>query len=294
MLMAVNICLIAVFSLSVALTYANLRWASTACAILNRWIRWLLFSWIIALMSHQYEWTDRPVWLIFVTAFLIWFLVETIYNWLLIGVLSRSTLPLFPAFTDSNKDGQWPIQRKFLKLKNEVINFGFGYKCSLNAKYNEHFCLSSSVYEHKDNHMRLQIIFVPWRGRATSPCFVLSSISDSGDRLITDNIYLPFGGFYPKQWNLSRRPTTGSLTRLLALHKKRLQKKKFKSVSWEEDPVEDLNYQSKLLEKINMEAGFLLPHDAEGTKGRITWEGRYRMWKEIWLLNYLGIPCKYS
>ena len=24
-------------------------------------------------------------------------------------------------------------------------------------------------------------------------------------------------------------------------------------------------------------------------KGRITWEGRYRVWKEIWLLNYFGI-----
>ena len=39
--------------------------------------------------------------------------------------------------------------------------------------------------------------------------------------------------------------------------------------------------------------GFLFPMNLRDEYGKITWEGRYRVWKEIWLLNYFGKAFSY-
>ena len=61
---------------------------------------------------------------------------------------------------------------------------------------------------------------------------------------------------------------------------------------YEIDPVDDINRQQGVLERINIEAGFLVPPHLQDEMGRITWEGRYRVWKEVWLLNYFGMAGK--
>ena len=42
------------------------------------------------------------------------------------------------------------------------------------------------------------------------------------------------------------------------------------------------------------ELGFLHPHPEREDFGKITHEGRYRVWKEIWMLNYLGRSARYK
>jgi hypothetical protein len=55
----------------------------------------------------------------------------------------------------------------------------------------------------------------------------------------------------------------------------------------------DLNATQHELDLINTELGFLHPHNQRDDFGKITQEGRYRVWKEIWMLNYLGRSSRY-
>jgi hypothetical protein len=36
-----------------------------------------------------------------------------------------------------------------------------------------------------------------------------------------------------------------------------------------------------------------LPHAEREDHGKISHEGRYRVWKEVWLLNYFGVAARY-
>jgi hypothetical protein len=54
-----------------------------------------------------------------------------------------------------------------------------------------------------------------------------------------------------------------------------------------------LNQQQRVIERTNTELGFLLPRSQHEEHGVLTWEGRYRVWKEAWLLSYFGIPRRY-
>ena len=58
--------------------------------------------------------------------------------------------------------------------------------------------------------------------------------------------------------------------------------------------MNDLNVQNSELDRLNTEMGFLHPHHERDDLGKITHEGRYRVWKEIWMLDYLGLPTRYG
>ena len=48
------------------------------------------------------------------------------------------------------------------------------------------------------------------------------------------------------------------------------------------------------LDQLNTALGFLHPLHEREDLGKITHEGRYRVWKEIWMLNYLGRAARYE
>ena len=60
------------------------------------------------------------------------------------------------------------------------------------------------------------------------------------------------------------------------------------------EPLADLNAAQHELDRLNTELGFLHPHHEREDLGKITHEGRYRVWKEIWMLNYLGRSARYE
>jgi hypothetical protein len=288
-----NLIIIGLFVLSLGLSYGNQHWGSPLCAIFIRWNRWILFSLVVGMIALQFEFTQRPYWLVTLCAFLVWFLVETTYNWIAIGVLSKSSIPLFPTFEGSNETEKWPASRHSLALKESIRSEGFERTSVLSARLGEGVFIHSSIYEDASKKIRLQLLFVPVKQTVISVCCILSSINDKGERIITDNIFLPFGGFYPENWHLVRKPYMRKFSSLLGLHKKRIQSTTASAISWDQEPIDDLREQYRLLQKINAERGFLLPLSARDAHGRITSEGRYRIWKEIWMLSYLGLPVRY-
>ena len=281
------------FVISLLLHLLSARVLLPAVTIANRWVRWVLFSLVVAYLADQLRWTDRPLWAVAVLAFLGWFLVESVYHWLAIRALSLSSLPLFPRFVANTSGEEWPTQRRLFAIRDWLRREQFHLAQSLKAEIAPGIFLRLSVYQDATNQIRLQVSFIPQPGGVIALCYTLSSRTEDEVRYVTDNLHLPFGGFYPENWMVERRPWTRSLARLVARHRRRLARAGSLSQVWTTEPLEDLNLQQSQLEKVNTELGFLHSHQDREEYGKISKEGRYRVWKEIWMLNYLGRTVTY-
>ncbi len=278
---------------SLILTQLNQRLASPVLAIFNRWLRWLVFSLGAASVCTQFELIDRPFWVLLVGFVLIYFLIETGYRWLEIHALSVSPMPLFPRFAVNSSGEEWPTHPRLLTLREWLRQQGFRPLQSLKAEVGSGIYLRTSVYQDATGNLRVQITFLPQPGGGITVCHTFSSQTTEGDRIVTDNLFLPFGGFYPENWFVERHPWTRSAARLRQRHEQRVRAVQAPLVAWDLEPLGDLNQQQREVERINTELGFLLPHAEREENGKISHEGRYRVWKEVWLLNYFGIASRY-
>lgn len=267
------------------------RSSSPALAIINRWLRWVVFSLGLATIAIDLGWSERPLWLLFITFFLCWFLLETVYNWVLVGVLNWSNMPLFPNYSENQKGDEWPTQPRYIRLREWLRGAGFESIAAVKAPLEEGIVIRSSIYQSHCCATRIQITFVPHRLANVLAYYSLVSVLEDGRRLITDNVRLPFGGYFPAAWEVQRRPLCSSLEQLYKGHVKRCQRAGSAVQPWsveEDDPVGELNRQQNLMEKTNTDQGFLLPGMYREEYGNLSMEGRYRIWKEMWLLNYFG------
>lgn len=288
MILLINLALGAAVA-SVALSYANNRWGSPLVAIFNRWLRWFLIAFLIALFAYELVEVNRPLWVLAIAGFLAWFLLETMFNWMAIKALSQSPIPLFPRFIESADAQEWPVQKKFLRIRDWLRSHGFSLRQALKSDLGLGIVVRSFVFQSSDNGSRVQVIFIPQRSGNITECFSMQSITKEGLRLVTDNLYIPFGGFFPENWRVERTTWVRRLNRLWRHHEARVRGLELQE--WEESPLEDLNYQQMLMERVNTELGFLYPHHLRDEYGKITTEGRYRVWKEVWFLNYFGRSC---
>ncbi|MBA4136392.1 MAG: hypothetical protein C0518_03645 [Opitutus sp.] len=280
-------------ALLLVLFYINLRVASPLLAIPIRWLRWILFALFVAETNARFSWIDRSYWVIAAGAFLLWFLLESGFNWLRVSAISLSPLPLFPKFTANTTGDEWPVQERLLKVRDWLRDNRFTPAQALKAEVGGGIWLRVSVYQNHDHTLRLQVAFLPQDSGAITVCYSLSTETQSGRRYVTDNFFLPFGGFYPENWFIERNPWRRSLPRMVARHLQRMADAGETPVAWETDPLDDLNRQQQNMEQVNTELGFLLPHADREEHGKITPEGRFRIWQEAWLLDYLGMARRY-
>lgn len=275
------------------LFYLNLRLASPVLAILVRWMRWILFSLFFAYTADQFALIDRPFWVVAGTAFLGWFLVESVFHWLRVSAISLSPLPLFPKFVVNTSGEEWPTQKRLLQVREWLRANQFVPVQALKAEVGGGIWLRISIYQSQDAMIRLQVAFLPQESGTLTACYSLASETTDGLRYVTDNYYLPFGGFYPESWLVERTPWRRGLSSIVNRHRRRLANSNAVGVPWQTDPLADINQQQQMLEQVNTELGFLLPHSDREEYGKITPEGRFRIWKESFLLNYLGISSRY-
>lgn len=283
--------------LSAALAYAQYSLASPVVTILSNWVRWALFAFFLANAAVYFE-SDRPVWLWLATGFVLWPLLETMYSWLAIGALSHADTPLFPRFMVNHASEGWPNQRRFIVLRNWLREEKFQLVQSLKAERPDGPPLRVSVFNDADARIRLQLLFNPQPTGNVTLCAVFSSLTQNGVRLVTDNVYLPFvylpfGGYYPASWEVERHPWLRSPEALMCRHLRRLASRPELLQPMTDEPITELNQQQQALERANTERGILFPRSQHEEHGILTWEGRYRVWKEAWLLSYFGIPRRY-
>jgi hypothetical protein len=280
-------------ALLLLLFYINLRIASPLLAIPIRWLRWILFALFSAQANAQLALVDRPAWVIGATAFLFWFLVESAFNWLKVSAISLSPLPLFPRYVVNTSGDEWPTQKRLLKVRDWLRDSHYAPVQALKAELGGGIWLRTSVHQNQDNTIRLHTLFVPQESGAITVCFSVATRTASGRRYVTDNLYIPFGGFYPESWHVERTPWRRGLPALVARHEARLAQANESAMAWDSSPIDDINQQQQQMEMINTQLGYLLPHAEREEYGKITPEGRFRVWKEAWLLDYLGVAQRY-
>jgi len=279
-----------VVACSLLLLFLKSRVSSLKVAILNRWARWLTVSLGGAYLVYELEWAHRPFWTLAALFFLLWLLLETLYTWMAIAALSRSDMSLFPRFEENDSGEEWPANTQAIALRSWLRQKGFRKVQALVSDIGHGALLRASVYQNPEDTARVQVLFVPHGNGLISHSLSFTSQTADGRRIVTDNLYLPYGGFYPESWEVKRLPWRRSENSLLKTHERRV--RSLELLPFETSPKEDLNYQQRQLELTNIEEGFLFPPDMQEEQGRITWEGRYRVWKEALLLNYLGLASR--
>jgi hypothetical protein len=286
--------ILAVMVVALVLMQINQRLASPLLAIVDRWLRWIVFSFGAAQVCLDFDLINRPYWVLVLLFFLVWFLGETLLTWLRIHALSVSPLPLFPRYVLNLGGDEWPTQPRLLKVRDWLRAQDFKQVQALKAEVGGGIYLRVSVYQSADAMVRVQITFVPQANGTITVCHALTSITADGTRYVTDNVYVPFAGFYPEEWFVERTPWCRSLPKLLARHRARLKQAGADTVPFITDPLTDFNASQSELDRLNTELGFLHPHAEREDLGKITHEGRYRVWKEFWMLNYLGRAMRYE
>jgi len=260
--------------------------------IANRWLRWVLVAILFALLFQRPDWAGeaRPFLLLFLIAFLAWFLLETMVNWVKISSFNRSEYPLFPKYRLNQDGDEWPVHPAAIKIKDWLAANEFTKEQSLKFGSGESFVLRTSFYQDPEGTCRIQIHFLPPNPSGRTMFFAISTQMEDGTRCVTDNISMPFAIYVPEKWDMVRKPLLLSLNKLIALHESRVESLAKTPLPWETEPVNDLDDQRRMLEQVNLSQGVLHPVDYHEEYGRLTSEGRYRMWKEMWLLSYLGRP----
>ncbi|MBI5692824.1 MAG: hypothetical protein HZC55_22320 [Verrucomicrobia bacterium] len=286
--------ILAAMLVSILLMRVNQQMASPIVLIVDRWLRWFLFAFGSAQICTEYQLIDRPFWVLAIAFFLIWFLLITLYDWAAITAHSLSPLPLFPRYSVNASGDEWPVQPRLLRMREWLRGQGFRQVQALKAEIGGGIYLRTSIYQDAQATLRVQVSFLPQASGAVTVCYAISSITADGSRYLTDNLFIPFGGFYPENWFVDRAPWRRSLPKLIEHHRARLGRAAAEVVPFTNEPLSDLNAVQQELDRLNTELGFLHPHAEREDHGKFTTEGRYRVWKEIWMLNYLGRSARYE
>lgn len=287
-----TILVLAVVSISLFWWSSNV--GSPLLAIFSRWTRWLFVSLLVAGGLHEFANTGYPFAVLALVSILAWFIVETSYNWLAISALSRSELPLFPKFEENETGEEWPSNKACIQIKDWLRQTGYKRKQALISHLGDMVLMRVSIYENADATIRLHVLFLPNQRGGSIVCLTCNSLTHTGDTIVTDNIFLPFGGFYPENWDVERSPWTRSPARLLQRHKERIDAKAQQLMPFVLSPLEQTNSDQRTVEQINRDLGFLHKPAEQEDRGRLTTAGKARVWQEIWTLAYLGLPMKYN
>jgi hypothetical protein len=279
--------------LLVWLAWNGVHQVSPPWAVISRWARWIGTSATVGGALWLSGWTPYSLGVLIAACFLAWFLLETAYNWVVINTLSHSDLPLFPRYRENPRGDEWPGQPRFLRLKEWLRLHSFRRQQSLMAPIAEHLLLRLSIFENGDATVRLHLLFLPVRRGGMTCCIACHSKADDGRRLITDNIFLPYGGFYPDNWLLERNPWLRSAEAIYQRHLARMDAAGARWKPMRDPAIEQINADQEELERINRDLGFLYPTADVEERGRITTAGRCRVWQELWTLGYLGRAHRY-
>ena len=280
--------------LSICLFWWSSNIGSPLVAIFSRWTRWLFVSLLISSGLYEFADTGYSLGVLAGVSILLWFIMETSYNWLAISALSRSELPLFPKFEENEKGEEWPSNKNCISIKDWLRDAGLKRKQALISHLEDLVLMRVSIYENADETIRFNVLFLPNPRGGSTVCLACNSVTHTGDVIVTDNIFLPFGGFYPENWDVERSPWTLSAEKLLQRHRERIDAKAQKLMPFVLTPLEQTNEDQRVVEQLNRDLGFLYQPQEQEEHGRLTTAGKARIWQEIWSLSYLGLPMKYN
>ena len=260
--------------------------------ITTRWSRLMAISLSVTYVAIAMDWTiatNRPPWSLAAILLLGCVLFVTISIWLKVRGFSYEDGPLFPRYHRNPEADEWPTSPNHIRLREWIRKQGFRQVESLLAYPFPETCIREFHFDSKDNLTRFCVSFIPRDMDRLCVALSVSSVTEDGDRYVTDNAFSPFGGYFPDHWKIDRRPFSRSPENLLERHRKSIKSTGKQCTPWLDSPSDDVKDQHRLLEKANRDRGILNPRQNWEEYGRFSQEGCYRMWKEILLLNYFGV-----
>ncbi|MDD4348533.1 MAG: hypothetical protein PHF70_05450 [Opitutales bacterium] len=272
--------------------FASKRWylidPSPGKGIGLRWIRWFLAGWAFATGAFALSSDGMGILRLFAVGFLAWGFFETVRNWFFVNAWSRNEWPLFPRYV-VQEEAEWPITPRFFEIRQWLRDFSFSEVGFYKAFYDGMPIEGVGVFEDEKKCCRVNVYLRPNENGHFVDQIAFVSQTASGERVVTDNLSIAFGGVYPMQWWLTRKPLVRSIAKLHNIHTKTIQERGWSLIPFDSDPLEDMEESQRIMERLNEKAGYLNPRAYRSEFGKFTGEARYEIWKRIWLMNYLGL-----
>ncbi|MDR3144347.1 MAG: hypothetical protein LBT64_02495 [Puniceicoccales bacterium] len=243
----------------------------------------LLFSFFVNAISHS----RKPMLLLATTAILAIFLLESIRLWNLTNIFTKIDIPVFPRFKQCMENFIWPIGKFFDSTRQLILSHGFTEKALLKIGDGETFVMYSPVFYSRDRRSRLQIIFDMLRGGCPLLNCMLTSFTEDGKTIVTNNLQTIFASFYPELWDVRRCPMA-SLDDLLRIHAHRIEGKAMVKID-DSNSWEAINNEQHQIELANCESG-LCEKLEDHNYITLTFSGRYRLWCDMLHYSYFGRP----
>lgn len=257
--------------------------------IITRWITRLsscIFATsIIFLLSSNPQ--IHPFWAIFLSTFLGYFLIESIYVWVLIKMFSQIDFPLFPRFSPESETIVWANGKYAQNTRTAIQEAGFRFSETLGIKTDTMSIIISPIFYSKHGYIRLQVLFPNFRKKHTSISFVLTTYLRNGTILVTHNIQSPSSMFFAPPFE-ARFFNIASVRALIKLHKKRIKSCLRQAFCLSgENCQQVINHEQLLLEEINLSNGNCTQSDGH-EHINLSFIGRYQLWINMLRLSYIG------
>jgi hypothetical protein len=261
---------------------------SPVLKLLIRWTRLLLVGCFIGVVLFWIGMTGIPLWRLVLIGGLVWLLCESLYLWVFIFVWDRSEIPLFPELVEK-ETSEWPANKRFLFIKDWVREHGYREVASMDYRFDGHTLQQSVVFLSPDETIRMQVMITPDANGVLLDQVVFWSETADGKLVLTDNVFMPFGGTFPDSWKVQRFPLIRKTGQLADKHGSLVSKLETTLVGNPSSPLEWVKKRQQELEEHNRACGYLNERVNQPDYGKLTGEGRYRLWKEMMVLNYLGL-----
>jgi len=250
-------------------------------------VRWVIIALFIGVLLKLFALQGVPLWRPVLIGFLFWGVAESLYTWLFILAWDKSEFPLFPDLRKVD-ELEWPANKRFFLIKDWIREKEYEYIGAFKYVHESEALQQVAVYQSPDRLDILQVMIVPDATGVIMDQVSFSSLSKEGIRLITDNTFMPYGGVYPENWKVKRFPATRKIDRIWKHHEKRKAAEKSEMLPFDEDILEWVEEAQIELESENVKKGLLNPKNDRREYGKLTGEGRYRIWIEFLMLNYFG------
>ena len=257
--------------------------------LIVRWLRLILIALFVGIVFKLTFFGGVPFWRLLVMGILAWILIDSGYLWLYILAWDKSELPLFPSIRSVEKV-DWPANTRFFLIKDWIRENNYQEIGCFNYYYEDEVLQQLIVYESPDKTVRLQIIIVTDVTGVILDQIAFTSETEDEKVIVTDNVFMPFGGVYPSNWLVQRHPPIRKIQSIAKRHQDTLaDNDEVCCVRIDIDAKTWIQDMQNTLERENIEAGILHRRRDRPEFGKMTGEGRYRIWKELLLLNYFSI-----
>ena len=259
--------------------------------LIFQWVRWICFSICFSFILVNFGISSRPFEVHFFIGLCVWYVIETAFYRLSIHIFDSSNIKIFPRYELDNCDKLWPINPHTIVVKEWIAQNKFKLINNIKSNLIKGICIRQAVYLNNEKTVKLIVYFLPSRNGKIKLNYSFTSKFKSGDLFITDNQNIPFGGFYPDHWKCERKPLITNINSLFLEHTKNVINEGDSEKYEKEETLFEINEIQKNLEDLNIKKGFI--HYSNNLI-KLTPFGIYRLWKEMWLLAYLGKTIKHK